>query len=143
MSIWKTSFPGQGLISDRAAPFTYGIWRHPEVLAIVSKVAGVDLVPVLDFEIAHINLATKSEKQKIDELRALNDKKLTEDDEGIAGCPWEDDVPLVGWHTDSYPFVCITMLSDCTNMIGGETALRIGDGSISRVRGPGMVRLND
>ena len=33
------------------------------------------------------------------------------------------------------------MLSDCTNMIGGETALRKADGSIMKVRGPGMVRL--
>ena len=93
----------------------------------------------MDFEIAHINISVKSEKQKAEELEAFVDKKLTEDDEGIAGCPWEDDKPIVDWHTDSYPFVCVTMLSDCTNMIGGETALRTGDGDIVKVRGPQMV----
>ena len=94
----------------------------------------------MDFEIAHINISMKSEKEKIEELEALADKKVTAADEGIAGCPWEDDKPIVDWHTDSYPFVCVTMLSDCTGMVGGETALRTGDGDILKVRGPQMVR---
>lgn len=92
----------------------------------------------MDFEIAHINLSMKTENQKHEELLAVQDRKATEADEGIAGCPWEDDKPIVDWHTDSYPFVCVTMLSDCTNMIGGETALRTGDGGIIKVRGPQM-----
>ena len=93
----------------------------------------------MDFEIAHINISVKSEKQKAEELEASVDKQMTEDDEGIAGCPWEDDKPIVDWHTDSYPFVCVTMLSDCQGMIGGETALRTGDGGILKVRGPEKV----
>ena len=64
------------------------------------------------------------------------------DDEGIAGCPHEDDKPIVGWHKDSYPFVCVLMLSDCSTMIGGETALLRGDGGIEKVRGPAMVSQN-
>lgn len=32
------------------------------------------------------------------------------------------------------------MLSDCTGMIGGETALRTGTGEVMKVRGPAMVR---
>ena len=125
--------------SARYAPFVYDAWKNPETLAIMSKIAGIELVTEMDFEIAHINIAVKSEKQKAEELEAFLDRKLTEDDEGIAGCPWEDDKPIVDWHTDSYPFVCVTMLSDCTNMIGGETALRTGDGDIVKVRGPQMV----
>ena len=31
------------------------------------------------------------------------------------------------------------MLSDCTEMLGGETALRTGTGEIMRVRGPQQV----
>ncbi|CAD6575665.1 MAG: hypothetical protein ASARMPREDX12_004190 [Alectoria sarmentosa] len=120
------------------APFVYDVWKNPETLAIISKIAGVELVTEMDFEIAHINISVKSEKQKAEELEAFVDRTLTEDDEGIAGCPWEDDKPIVDWHTDSYPFVCVTMLSDCTNMIGGETALRTGDGDIVKVRGPQM-----
>ena len=108
-------------------------------LAIISKVAGVDLVTAMDFEIAHVNISMKSEKQKVEELEAFMDRNLTEADEGIAGCPWEDDKPIVDWHTDSYPFVCVTMLSDCAAMVGGETALRTGSGEILKVRGPQMV----
>ena len=117
----------------------YDTWKNPETLAIISKIAGVELVTEMDFEIAHINISVKSDKQKAEELEAFLDRTLTEDDEGIAGCPWEDDKPIVDWHTDSYPFVCVTMLSDCTNMIGGETALRTGDGDVVKVRGPQMV----
>jgi hypothetical protein len=117
----------------------YDVWKNPETLAIISKIAGVELVTEMDFEIAHINISVKSEKQKAEELEASLDRKMTEDDEGIAGCPWEDDKPIVDWHTDSYPFVCVTMLSDCRGMIGGETALRTGDGSIVKVRGPERV----
>lgn len=70
---------------------------------------------------------------------------------------------VVGFHRDSYPFVCVVMLSDASAMIGGETALKVrlvlatfpqvprhqnspqtsstlsfqcGDGSIARARGP-------
>lgn len=93
----------------------------------------------MDFEIAHINLSSKSEAQKVEELNAILDRKLTEEDEGIAGCPWEDDKPIVDWHTDSYPFVCVTMLSNCESMTGGETALRTGDGQVLKVRGPQQV----
>lgn len=124
----------------RYAPFVYDTWKNSETLAIVSKIAGIDLVPEMDFEIAHVNLSMKSEEQKQAELAASSlERKLTEADEGIAGCPWEDDKPIVDWHTDSYPFVCVTMLSDCTDMIGGETALKTGDGDIMKVRGPQMV----
>ena len=40
----------------------------------------------MDFEIAHVNISLKSEKQKVEELEAFIDRSLTEADEGIAGC---------------------------------------------------------
>ncbi|KIW01638.1 hypothetical protein, variant [Verruconis gallopava] len=121
------------------APFTYDAWTHPDTLAAISKVAGVDLVPWGDYEIAHINLSTKSTAQVQLELDELESKKRAHaEDEGIGGCPHEDEKPIVGWHKDSYPFVCVLMLSDCTNMIGGETAILKGNGEIERVRGPSM-----
>jgi hypothetical protein len=126
----------------RYAPFTYDAWNHPETLALISKVAGVDLVVQGDYEIAHINLSVKTDEQTREELSTINkQKRFFEADEGIGGCPWEDDKPIVGWHTDSYPFVCVLMLSDCTNMVGGETALRTGNGDILKVRGPQEVCL--
>ncbi|MCJ1247459.1 hypothetical protein MMC30_004673 [Trapelia coarctata] len=124
--------------APKFAPFVYDTWKNPETLAIVSRIAGIDLVTEMDFEIGHINISVKSQKQEEKELRAFAEKTSTKAGEGISGCPWEDNKPVVDWHTDSYPFVCVTMLSDCTNMIGGETALRTGNGEILKVRGPQM-----
>ncbi|KAL1972380.1 hypothetical protein VTN31DRAFT_6794 [Thermomyces dupontii] len=121
------------------APFVYDAWKSPEVLAIVSKIAGVDLVPAMDWEIGHVNISMYTEEEKSKARKALAEKKNREADEGVAGCPWEVDLgPIVDWHTDSYPFVCVTMLSDCREMIGGETAIRKGDGEVMKVRGPQM-----
>jgi hypothetical protein len=120
--------------AQRYAPFVYDAWKNPETLKIVSQVAGVDLVTQMDFEIGHINISVKSAESSEAELLEFHRRsKLGEND---------DVEPIVGWHTDSYPFVCVTMLSDCTNMVGGETALRTGSGDILKVRGPQMVRLS-
>lgn len=97
-------------------------------------------MPWGNYEIAHINFSTKSKAQVQNELAELESKKRAHaEDEGIGGCPHEDDKPIVGWHKDSYPFVCVLMLSDCTNMIGGETAIMTGNGCIEKIRGPSMV----
>lgn len=103
------------LYQYRHAKFIFEAWKHPDTLAIVSKIAGVDLVPVMDYEIGHINLSIPGAKNNADC-----------GDEGV----------IVGWHRDSYPFVCVLMMSDTTDMIGGETALRTGTGEIRKVRGP-------
>lgn len=97
---------------------------------MISKVAGVDLVTAMDWEIGHTNISLKSEETTKQELATLSQKVDDEDD---------DDDAIVRWHTDSYPFVCVLMLSDCTNMKGGETALKTGDGSVTKVRGPKAV----
>lgn len=94
----------------------------------------------MNLEIGHINISVKSSVQASEERAAAEREKSSfAEDEGISGCPWEDDKPVVGWHTDSYPFVCVTMLSDCTNMIGGETAMMTANGDVMRIRGPQMV----
>lgn len=129
------------MTSDSYAPFVYDTWKSPETLAIISKIAGIDLVPQMDFEIGHVNISMQTEEQKRESVAAAFEKTNREADEGVAGCPWEDDKPIVDWHTDSYPFVCVTMLSDCSTMMGGETALRTGHGDIMKVRGPQKVRI--
>jgi hypothetical protein len=121
------------------APFSYAAWTHPDTLAIVSTIAGIDLVPWGDYEIGHINFSVKTDEQTLEEVVTIrNQKRMIDSDEGIGlqDCAWEDDKPVVGWHTDAYPFVCVLMMSDCTDMVGGETALRTPNGEIIKVRGP-------
>ncbi|CAE7177549.1 hypothetical protein CFE70_005701 [Pyrenophora teres f. teres 0-1] len=115
------------------APFTYAAWNHPETVAIVSKLAGVDLVPWGDYEIAHINLSSKTEQQVEAELKDFHQGQHGSD-EGID--MRVEDKPIVGWHKDSYPFVCVLMMSDVSGMIGGETALLTANNEAIKVRGP-------
>lgn len=115
------------------APFTYAAWNHPDTIAIVSKVAGIDLVPWGDYEIAHINFSSKTEQQVEAELRDMQQGGNGSDEvTDMSG----QDKPIVGWHKDSYPFVCVLMMSDVSGMVGGETALRTGNGDVIKVRGP-------
>ena len=79
----------------------------------------------MDYEIGHINMSVPGKKKEYD-----SNVMISEDDEEA----------IVGWHRDSYPFVCVLMMSDTTGMIGGETALRTGTGEIKKVRGPQKVR---
>lgn len=75
----------------------------------------------MDYEIAAINISVNNQTVAI-----------TNPDN-------DNDLPAFAWHRDSYPFVCVTMLSDCTGMVGGETALKTASGEIMKVRGPAMV----
>jgi hypothetical protein len=106
----------------RYAPYTYDAWKHPKTLSIISRIAGVDLVPAIDLEISNVNIAT----QGFDDGETKNES-----------C---DDLPATKWHYDSYPFVCVVMLSDASTMLGGETAIKRPSGEIIKVRGPQQVR---
>lgn len=97
-------------------PFTYAAWTHPKTMELVSLMAGVELEVVFDFEIAHVNVSMKDPAKVEAELKQYEQTKQR----NLA-----DDC-VVSWHHDSYPFVCVLMLSDTTNMIGGETSLRMG-----------------
>ncbi len=78
----------------------------------------------MDYEIGHINMSVPGNKQQYDKSALISE---------------DDEEAIVGWHRDSYPFVCVLMMSDTTNMVGGETALRTGTGEIKKVRGPQKV----
>lgn len=112
--------------SQRRAPFIYDAWNCPEILTKLSQIAGIDLTVVFDWETANINTSVNE-----DPLAVLQPKVKPES-------PGED-TPAFAWHYDSYPFVCVTMLSDCTGMTGGETAVRTPSGEIHKIRGPAMV----
>ncbi|PIG83596.1 hypothetical protein AARAC_010137 [Aspergillus arachidicola] len=98
---------------------TSGLMLSPAVLGALSRIAGIELVPAMDVDIGHVNISVR-------------------DDAAAARAPDSDadDKPAFGWHTDSYAFVCVTMLSDCARTIGGETAIRTGTGEVLKFRGP-------
>lgn len=110
--------------------FTHDAWTHPKTMELISTVAGVELEIVMDVEISHINYSMtppevaereRAEYQKLLELETQKGENLP---------------AVVGWHTDSPPFVCVLMMSDTSLMIGGETYLRMGNGDIACVPGP-------
>ncbi|KAF3796957.1 hypothetical protein GCG54_00005372 [Colletotrichum gloeosporioides] len=112
----------RGMGHDRA-PFIYDAWKSPEVLAKISEIAGVELIPAVDVDIGNVNVSINDENENsVQNWRSSDDDTLS----------------AVAWHYDSYPFVVVTMLSDCSDMVGGETALRLQDGTIKKVRGPAM-----
>ncbi len=49
-----------------------------------------------------------------------------------------DEIMTDAWHRDSTQISCVVMLSDTSTMDGGETAIRIGDGTILKARGAKM-----
>ncbi|KIW84889.1 hypothetical protein Z517_00277 [Fonsecaea pedrosoi CBS 271.37] len=131
-------------MAPRYAPFIHQFWTSPEVLKIVSDLAGVDLVPVMDFEICHTNVQLGPEG-----LAGVRDipiippgAPVAETMSAIQEGPEEPlaaaKESVVPWHRDSYPFVCVVMLSDTRNMKGGETEIQRGDGTTIKVRSPQM-----
>ncbi|RJE22975.1 hypothetical protein PHISCL_04702 [Aspergillus sclerotialis] len=115
----KNTIRGMG---PARAPFTCDAWNSPEVLSKISEVAGIDLIPVMDYEIAAVNISVNNQTTSIASAENSTD----------------DNLPAFAWHHDSYPFVCVTMVSDCTGMTGGETALKTAWGDTMKLRGPTM-----
>lgn len=111
--------------ADKYTPFIYDAWKSPALLSHISTVAGIPLTLQFDLEIGHINLS----------YTPPTTTTTTNPDMD----PIDTDIPIVGWHRDSYPFVCVVMLSDTTNMTGGETVLRTGTGDILKIKSPQMV----
>ncbi|CEJ92602.1 hypothetical protein VHEMI08243 [[Torrubiella] hemipterigena] len=108
------------------APFIYAAWKHPKTLEILSQVMGIDLSIKVDHEIGHVNFAVKSEALETDIDIQTGDSRYPGAD-ATTGTKYDAEKEVVGWHYDSYPFSCVTMLSDSTNMVGGETAVQLGD----------------
>lgn len=94
--------------------------------------AGIDLIPALDYDIGQANISINSDGS---EQRCL---APGEEDEKEASGFCES---AFGWHTDTYPFVVVTMLSDCTGMVGGETSILTGHGEILKAPAPSLVSL--
>jgi hypothetical protein len=66
----------------------YDAWKHPQTLALVSQIAGVDLVPVMDYEIGHINISVRSEEDEAKFLAAVAEKKSQEAGKNVSDSAW-------------------------------------------------------
>ncbi|KAH7303843.1 hypothetical protein B0I35DRAFT_446111 [Stachybotrys elegans] len=131
-------------MAPRYAPFIHQFWRSPEVLKIVSDIAGVELVPVIDYEISHVNVQLgpggieaarrtpveppEATAEAIKQFGGMSKEEMVKD----------DSQRVIEWHRDSHPWVCVVMLSDSRYMCGGETELLKGDGTTMKVKAPQM-----
>ncbi|KAF1983144.1 hypothetical protein K402DRAFT_339024 [Aulographum hederae CBS 113979] len=136
--------PGPGALilrgPSRYSTFIKDLWTHPETMQIVSETIGVPLEIVMPLEIGHTNIQTRSDsvdvKAMVDELgpEPLNEPvELSDADREYDPLKVDSIIP---WHYDSYPYVCVLMLSHTEGMVGGETYIKRGDGSTAKIEGP-------
>ncbi|KAK0537692.1 hypothetical protein OC835_001664 [Tilletia horrida] len=124
------------------ARVVYDFWTAPETLAMVSKAAGCEVMPVFDLELGHVNIQVPSGMSREAYSATLTDDPFASSTavQGKAEAQADEVVDLnnlvVDWHKDAYPIVCVLMLSDVSSMRGGETAIKRGDGSIIKALGP-------
>lgn len=132
--------------APRYAKFIHQFWHSPELLKIISENAGVELVPVMDYEVSHCNIQLGP--SGLEGVRATPVEPPEATPEAIAQFEKEkprtavtdQTKPIIEWHRDSHPFVCVVMLSDARHMTGGETELKKADGTTIKVKAPQMVR---
>lgn len=118
----------------QVSQFIYDAWMHPATLRAISNAAGIDLVPVMDWEIGHTNIQVGS--NGLSGVRTLGEIPTPAlSTEEVASMRMENSDKLVDdWHVDSYQFVCVVMLSDARTMRGGETAIETGNGEVVKMR---------
>lgn len=133
-------------MAPRYAPFIHEFWNSPEVLKIISSLAQVDLVPVMSYETSHCNVQMGPNGVEGVKVTPVEPPVAT----GDAIAKFENDKPqpdkvtdqtkpIIEWHKDSHPFVCVVMLSHAQHMVGGETEVMKGDGKTLKIKAPGMV----
>ncbi|XEV07522.1 hypothetical protein FSHL1_012809 [Fusarium sambucinum] len=132
-------------MAPRYSTFIHDLWHSPEMLKIVSDIAGVELVPAMDYEISHTNVqlgpggVDAVRNTPIEPPEATEEAiKNFEAEKGQVRAVTDQSKPIIEWHKDSHPWVCVVMLSDARHMTGGETELMKGDGTTIKVKAPQM-----
>ncbi|KAH8700757.1 hypothetical protein BGW36DRAFT_395782 [Talaromyces proteolyticus] len=137
----SSPFPGTLVLrgAHKQSKFIKNFWTHPETMRIVSEAMGVPLDVIMPTEIGHTNIqvegATISEMTKKLKVEPAVEKVELSPEER-AYDPLKDASAIIPWHYDSYPYVCVLMLSETEGMIGGETYIKKGDGTAQKVEGP-------
>ncbi|OQE12102.1 hypothetical protein PENVUL_c001G03686 [Penicillium vulpinum] len=137
----SSPFPGTLVLRNavKQSKFVNDFWTHPETMRIVSEAVGVPLEVVMPTEIGHTNIqvggatiAEMASKLKVEPM--VERLELSPEDRTYN--PLKDASAIIPWHYDSYPYVCVLMLSNTEGMIGGETYIKKGDGEAQKVEGP-------
>ncbi|KAL3418752.1 hypothetical protein PVAG01_10468 [Phlyctema vagabunda] len=134
--------PGTLILRNAAeySRFIEDFWTHPATMRLVSDAAGLPLSIVMRTEIAHTNIQTEGStiEEMIQELSVEPPtEKIPLTEEEKAYDPLNSN-SIIPWHYDSYPYVCVMMLSDTEGMVGGETYIKTGDGEPTKVEGPAL-----
>jgi len=134
--------PGTLILRNAAEHSTFinDFWTHPATLQLVSDAAGIPLSIVMRTEIGHTNIQTSGSTmdEMIAELNVEPDgTKITLTEEEMAYDPLNSK-SIIPWHYDSYPYVCVIMLSETESMLGGETYIKGGDGIPAKVESPAL-----
>ncbi|KAL3420309.1 hypothetical protein PVAG01_08808 [Phlyctema vagabunda] len=125
------------LLRKETATWISSMWNHPATVKRISEAFGLPLrVLGRRGEVGHANVQLGPEGvEGVYKLTEVPSGPLTE----AAARPSQyDEILTDSWHRDSTQIVCVVMLSDTSTMVGGETAIRTGDGSIIKARGAKM-----
>ncbi|KAL7754707.1 hypothetical protein ACKLNR_015377 [Fusarium oxysporum f. sp. zingiberi] len=127
--------------NSEEASFIKQAWYHPATQAAIDEAFGTGLKPLerhCDIGYANVQLGEGGTAgvYKYNEIPA-KPQPPSKAATGISKSQW-DDVPIDGWHKDQVPVVCVVMLSDISNMQGGETAIRTGQGNLIKARGANL-----
>lgn len=126
--------------APKYSQFVYDALTHPLVIEAISRAAGIDLVPGLDYEVAHTNIQLGPKgAEGVRDLSCVPTPPLP-DSQRLPPSVF-DNRPIDDWHYDCMPFVAVLMLSDTTGMLGGETAIRAKDGTTHVVPGPALGKV--
>ncbi|KAG5655219.1 hypothetical protein KAF25_001972 [Fusarium avenaceum] len=120
---------------EKTAKFTLQAWQHPVTQAALDKAAGFRLRLLrreADLGLVNIQLGPEG----LAGVYNLTETPLPPLSHGSMQKSNYDDVPIDSWHKDQVPVVCVVMLSNTRGMVGGETAIKTGDGSIVKIKSP-------
>lgn len=111
----------QEVLDDCQSASSFASNTIPKVISAISQVTGIELIASWKYNIAHTKISVSDDTETV--------QFTVSPQYGGEDTVQDEELPAFGWHYDSVPFVCITMLSDCTDMVGSETAIRTGNGA--------------
>ncbi|KAK9236680.1 hypothetical protein V1525DRAFT_426882 [Lipomyces kononenkoae] len=123
---------------ENEATFIKEAWHHPATQAAINEAFGAALKPLpREADLGYVNVQLGVEGLPGVYKYTEEPSKPLPPSEAAANIAKSeyDNIPVDAWHRDMTPVVCVLMLSDTSTMEGGETAIKVGDGSIVKARG--------